>query len=403
MDFIGIHVLHKAFGRGIITAQHDTNVDVEFSEKMQRKSTFQFPGAFLVSTPFLIAEDEPLVSYIDRIIAKQCTCVFCYKRMDTPKMLNSGRLCSDCQKIARPCYECHKLTDSSTPIYKEYELCDECFNKTYFKCSICGEIYEKDDMLTIGTFVPEGEVWCHDCANEKGFHACEECDEYFPDSELTDVEDYYSFCPACLPKRTKTCSECGERYLDRQQEGTEKMCSECARKKSYLDIISNMDFSSLKVERIHAYTLENSRTVSLMTKLHTTKKSSDEATQYGVKRDYSDVLLVEVSDSALVIVYGDPFPTGKVPPHFASATMTEFKKGSTAYHLAWKEHELLTTLPWSDDTLFELWKSPFKLRAQTDYDKDYRKEWHSGDLVYEGNNYGDTSSFWIIGNLKKKK
>jgi len=49
----------------------------------------------------------------------------------------------------------------------------------------------------------------------------------------------------------------------------------------------------------------------------------------------------------------------------------------------------------------KLWETPYILEAQTDYDKDYRKEWKNGYLEYEGNEYGDTSEFYIIGCLEK--
>lgn len=51
----------------------------------------------------------------------------------------------------------------------------------------------------------------------------------------------------------------------------------------------------------------------------------------------------------------------------------------------------------SDGAILKLFKTPFILDAVTDYDKDFRKEWEDGCLVYEGNEYGDTSSFYIIG------
>lgn len=270
MKYVGSHVFHKSYGRGIITAQYGQKIDVQFREKTNHDSTFKFPDAFLGALPFLSAEDEPLASYIENITAEQCTCVFCHNRLSSPLLLNSKRLFGDCQKIARPCSECHRLTDSCTDIYREYEFCEECFDKMYFKCSICGEIYEKEEMLTGTSFVPKGENWCYSCANDKGYHACEECEKYYPDDELTDVEDYYSYCPACLPKKAKACSECGKLYLVNSNLDNANLCRECDRKKGYLDIMSRINFASLKVERIHAYTLENSRTVSLMTRLHTT-------------------------------------------------------------------------------------------------------------------------------------
>ncbi len=52
--------------------------------------------------------------------------------------------------------------------------------------------------------------------------------------------------------------------------------------------------------------------------------------------------------------------------------------------------------------VFYYWKTPILIRAQTYADMDFRKEWYGDDLVYEGNNYGDTSDFYIIGSFYDK-
>ena len=46
---------------------------------------------------------------------------------------------------------------------------------------------------------------------------------------------------------------------------------------------------------------------------------------------------------------------------------------------------------------------PGHIRAQTYADMDYRKEWYAGECYYEGNNYGDTSNFYMIGRIVYKK
>lgn len=46
-----------------------------------------------------------------------------------------------------------------------------------------------------------------------------------------------------------------------------------------------------------------------------------------------------------------------------------------------------------------LYTKPVELCGQTYDDMDYRKEWYNGELEYEGNNYGDTSTFYFIGEL----
>ena len=53
----------------------------------------------------------------------------------------------------------------------------------------------------------------------------------------------------------------------------------------------------------------------------------------------------------------------------------------------------------SNGKALKLWERPYILKATTDYDKDFRKEWQDGELVYEGNNWGDSSTFYIVGCL----
>lgn len=53
----------------------------------------------------------------------------------------------------------------------------------------------------------------------------------------------------------------------------------------------------------------------------------------------------------------------------------------------------------SNGKALKLWERPYILKATTNYDKDFRKEWQDGDLVYEGNNWGDTTNFYIVGCL----
>lgn len=80
-------------------------------------------------------------------------------------------------------------------------------------------------------------------------------------------------------------------------------------------------------------------------------------------------------------------------------TATEFK---TSYKDL-QDQELSDTIV----TIKNGWKvklllKPFAFNAQTFYDMDYRKEWNNGDLVYEGNNYGDTTKFYIVGKVISK-
>ena len=54
----------------------------------------------------------------------------------------------------------------------------------------------------------------------------------------------------------------------------------------------------------------------------------------------------------------------------------------------------------SSGKYLNIWEKAVQIRAMTYYDQDYRKEWHGDWLSYEGNNFGDTSDFYIIGTVK---
>ena len=85
--------------------------------------------------------------------------------------------------------------------------------------------------------------------------------------------------------------------------------------------------------------------------------------------------------------------------------MTEFKrkKGfSFISELKQLDNDALLKI---DKGKFELciWKEPILIRAQTYEDMDFRKEWSGGYLVYDGNNFGDTSKFYMIGSVCNKR
>lgn len=78
-------------------------------------------------------------------------------------------------------------------------------------------------------------------------------------------------------------------------------------------------------------------------------------------------------------------------------TFTWLKKQGISYWLRICKQEPYEKIELSNGTILKLWETPYELEAVTDYDKDFRKEWEDGWLAYEGNEYGDTSTFYIIG------
>lgn len=84
-------------------------------------------------------------------------------------------------------------------------------------------------------------------------------------------------------------------------------------------------------------------------------------------------------------------------------TFTTFKKDKIGHWLSIDEERRAADIQISKDHILHLWNRPFVLEASTDYDKDFRKEWRDGYLEYEGNEYGDTSDFYIIGSVETVK
>lgn len=82
-------------------------------------------------------------------------------------------------------------------------------------------------------------------------------------------------------------------------------------------------------------------------------------------------------------------------------TFTEFKKNKVFFWLDIDEERRSCEIPIDQHCILNLWDKPFFLQASTAFDKDFRKEWHGDSYVREGNNFGDTSRFYIIGSIKR--
>lgn len=81
-------------------------------------------------------------------------------------------------------------------------------------------------------------------------------------------------------------------------------------------------------------------------------------------------------------------------------TFSELKRTNFALCILQRDAQANQRIDIGDGKVLRLWDKPFILRAVTEYDKDFRKEWMGGNLEYQGNQYGDTSNFYIIGTIE---
>lgn len=100
-----------------------------------------------------------------------------------------------------------------------------------------------------------------------------------------------------------------------------------------------------------------------------------------------------------ILIYSGRLAISFNPPIADSFTASEFKKygGINSSYLKSNSEDMKVKL--KNGRTMTIYNNPIELCGQTYDDMDYRKEWSNGYLEYEGNNYGDTSSFYFVGEI----
>ncbi len=180
--------------------------------------------------------------------------------------------------------------------------------------------------------------------------------------------------------------------------------------KSYTEYIKQLDIPSLRSRE--AWFNSALRTTKLMTDL---RHRFDSDTVDERCEDAFDVLYMSFvrkrartyfNLGTLVVLYIPQKIRNQFCGKFSFAdrrvTFTNFKKLGFGYWVERCLNEPYKEITLSNGHTLKLWNTPFILEATTDYDKDFRKEWIDGCLDYQGNEYGDTSTFYIIGSIDRK-
>jgi len=175
----------------------------------------------------------------------------------------------------------------------------------------------------------------------------------------------------------------------------------------YIDYIKELNIGDMQFEKV--WLSSQLKTTKIMTNLKHRfgNDSIDETCENAF-----DVLYMILSNKryylfeTLVVIYIPQNAIKSINNKFDFSnrriTFTCCKQKSNSYY--WYDlcdNEVYSLISLSNGKNLKLWETPYILEAQTDYDKDYRKEWKNGYLEYEGNEYGDTSEFYIIGCLEK--
>lgn len=266
--------------------------------------------------------------------------------------------------------------------------------KDICKCSRCRRTFSLSERAEDYPRIPMSNLMCQLCI-EECCDICEACAQYYISDSPSVVEDL-NICDYCYKNNTIVCSSCGKQAINQRlspKREIEGLCSDCETFELYRQYVFRT------IENIkHPYSIP----FSILKETPTTPIMTE------VRRGKSDSLFISFAGysyeglyhNSLVIVYGLPL---RHPTISGERTMTELKKTSSFFwNKIGEQASSGQRIKYSDGRTFTLWRHPYWIRAVTDDDKDFRKEYRFGELEYEGNNYGDTSSFYIVGTLSLK-
>lgn len=161
----------------------------------------------------------------------------------------------------------------------------------------------------------------------------------------------------------------------------------------------------------YCYVKSSLKSTNLMTRLKLNSEAVIGPSDYGKPIDVLYARLQGEEDYErieLAIVYQIPKEvlsalwSKNTPKAGNTITFTEFKKNKVSFWQDIDDVRKACRLPLNQDSILCLWNRPYILKAVTEFDKFFRKEWQNGDLVFKGNNYGDTSEFYILGSVIRK-
>ena len=341
-------------------------------------------------------------------------------------------LCNDCYShYVYRCDKCHTFFVSTSEVhtYSEKMYCDRCYDKLISTCPICGELYldEHSNM-----FVNDGEYIqaCPTCIQEKTF-VCSECNLHVMNEELVnskyvsaekkicsrcvehcsscgepiDTEHsctYFSktYCKDCEVSRKVACSICSEEFIP--DKDVQHLCPDCMDSVAYIQNTKKLDFSCRYAKTMSVYDLDYVDRCRLFTNLYENCRSLNSGRDARNNDKPYHYLVMTIMGYKAIVTYLPREITTSVK-HSANITMTELrsKKGRIKVYAA-----IERWLSESDHTMciregkVQLLHYPVLIRAQTEYDKVYGKEWNGPYDYIEIGNYGDTTDFYIIGVLK---
>lgn len=403
MDIIGKVVYHqklkKPCHKGIITGvvADGKYIDVSFEDDDKESRRFLFPQSFEQTSsqpPILSTSDDELKKVIESA-QKRSLCSVCHLKCAKLKSYGEINVCAACEKEIIYCHNCGKAMLKSQaeedPFYDRY-YCKHCYCVLFKTCSVCGRPHYVEEIVDSPYLAPN-QVVCDSCIDTV-LAICDECGELHPFDRTKEI-DGFVLCDTCFSEKAGICDICKEQSISLKN----GLCHTCFARNEYWSKISDPIFLNQKTHRIAGgkRDIRNLNTVRLMSRLN---KSFGE--------DPFDILILEdfihYNGRCLDLVVVSEIPWRGDNTVHQSCTMTEMKadKGFRIRRAIESilDDEKSRTMKVDETHNFIAMYKAYILRAKTYADMNYGDRWYGKDYCEEGNKYGDTSEFYIVGAIE---
>lgn len=396
--FIGRIVNHKLWGEGVVESLEGYNVSVHFmkTDKGERSVTFQYPQIFIAG--FIRFADEDLQRELELSI-QESKCCFCNTLGVETEIIDGKRMCNKCKDkysfICSFCNNRHNI-DNRMSIFDYHDyisriICSECYSKHTFECSNCGNVNLTSYRVNSRFILGEQNI-CESCVG-----TCNVCNEKFLYNQLSKSFGK-CYCYSCLEKYKSNCEICNCEYVPK--ESGLNLCPDCECMQQYEARLQNLDISDCSYLNIPYGMLYNIDRCDMFTKLF----ENCYYRKMGALKDRTDeesfeFIVMRILWYNVVITFLPPKVIHDAQCSL-NVTMSEFRSNKGLNSVCHAIKRWLPTSKSSMDTAagkMRILNYPILLRVQTDYDKNYGKQWNGPDDYIEIGNYGDTTDFYIIG------
>lgn len=189
-----------------------------------------------------------------------------------------------------------------------------------------------------------------------------------------------------------------EEQLGKQLSGDTEvsLCNKIDKFQQYLEYITSLDLFEIESETVLFTRLKHISTRELMGRLRHSYGENPENNALSP----IDVLFIDNITEEYVVIHKLPSEFFDLPQY--GCTMTRLKQKGVHFlrnGKTCKEAKVMNI----ENIPFHIWERPYALRAQTISDMNFGDYWEGRQLVTEGNKYGDTSCFYIVGYLDTEK